>query len=135
MKESERLTITLGEAEYSVDINSNWLPSETVDEVEADKELENLQDIYLIIGKPDFIGNAKWHFRHGNRALQLRIDDEEWHQDFKDGSYPIKPGDALRVRLRTKHKYDSMGNLIESDEAITKVLAVIEDQDAQSDLF
>lgn len=135
MTESESLTITLGTDEYTVDLSSTWLPSETVDEVEVEKELENFQDIYLIIGKPDFIGKAKWQFKHGKRPLQLRIEDEEWLQEFRAGSYPIKPGDALRVRLRSSHKHDSKGKLIETDEAIVKVLAVIEEQNGQPDLF
>ncbi|MVO16090.1 hypothetical protein [Parasedimentitalea huanghaiensis] len=135
MRETEGITITLGKDEYKVDLNSTWLPSETVDQVEADKELENFQDIYLIIGKPDFIGKAKWHFRHGKRSLQLRVEDEEWLEEFRAGHYPLKPGDALRVRLRTTHKYDVKGDLIETDEAIAKVLAVIEDQNSQADLF
>ncbi|MFT6090781.1 hypothetical protein [Sulfitobacter sp.] len=131
----ENLTITLGRDEYKVDLGSDWLPSETVSELDEIKELVNEQDIYLIIGKPDFIGNAKWAFRHGKRSLSLRIEDEDWLINFRSGKYPIKPGDALRVRLRSEHKYDEKGNLTSTTETIVKVLDVIEGSGETGDLF
>jgi hypothetical protein len=95
----------------------------------------NEQDIFLIIGKPDFIGNAKWGFRHGKKNLSLKIVDEEWLQQFRNGRFPIKPGDALKVRLRSEHRYDAKGNLILSDEKVVRVFDVIEDSGPTQDMF
>jgi hypothetical protein len=123
---NESLIITLGKDEYRVHLDSTWMPSEHTGEIEADKELVNEQDVFLIIGKPDLIGNTKWYFRHGKRPLSLKIEDEAWLSDFHSRKYSISPGDALRVRLRVEHHYDNRGNLIRSDERIVKVFEIIE---------
>lgn len=132
---NESLTITLGREDYEVRLDRTWLPSERLDEGGSEKELVNEQDIFLIIATPVFIGNAKWSFKHGRKALSLRIDDEGWIKDFRSGRYPIKPGDALRVRLRGTHRYDGKGNLIGSEEIIVKVFEVIEGPEPTGDLF
>lgn len=132
---SEGLTITLGQDEYTVHLDRTWLPSKEADQAGKEKELVNEQELFLIIGKPDFIGNAKWHFRHGKRSLGLKILDEDWLGDFRAGRYPIKPGDALRVRMRIEHHYDAQGNLESSIESIVKVFEVIEGPGNTPDMF
>ncbi|MEO9652504.1 MAG: hypothetical protein ABJ360_17840 [Roseobacter sp.] len=132
---NESLTITLGNDEYSVDLNQTRPGSDSLTEVNDEKELVNEHEIFLIIGKPDFIGNAKWGFRHGKNNLSLKILDEIWLQKFRDGMFPIKPGDALRVRLRSEHHYDAKGNLTKSDETVVRVFDVIEDSDPPKDFF
>ncbi len=131
----EGLTITLGKEDYTVNLKSDWLPSETSEDTGDEKELVNEQDLFLVIGKPDFIGNAKWTFKHGKKTLTLNILDEDWLSEFKKGSFPIKPGDALKVRLRVEHHYDAKGNLTSSSEEIVKVFEVIEDAGKPDDLF
>lgn len=132
---NESLTITLDRKEYTVDIDKTWLPSESLQGDVGEKELMNENDLFLIIGKPDFIGNAKWNFKHGKRSIYLKIDDETWLDDFKSGAYPIRPGDALRVRVRYTLKYDGKGNLLSSDELIIKVFEIIEGSGTTPDMF
>ena len=135
-RNNESLTITLGEDEYSVDLDKTWLPSETLEPEKDGQHLVNEQDQYLIIGKPDFIGPTKWSFQHGKRSVSYLITDEDWLNDFRAGKFPLKPGDALRVRIRFEHKYDIHGDLIEAKEEITKVISVIEsDPNAEPSLF
>lgn len=131
----ESLTITLGKEDYKVHLDSHWLPSEQLASVDVEKHLVNEQDIFLIIGKPDFLGNAKWTFRHGKKSLALKIDDEEWVSNFRQGMYPIKPGDALRVRMRIEYRYDAQGNLVETTESVVRVFDVIEGPGTSGDLF
>lgn len=132
---NESLTITLDRSEYTVNLESDWLPSESLADDASEKELMNESDLFLIIGKPDFIGNAKWSFKHGKRSISLRVDDEDWLSDFRAGAYPIRPGDALRVRVRYTHKYDGKGNLLSSDETIIKVFEIIEGAGTTPDMF
>ncbi len=126
---TEGLTITLGKDEYSVNLNETWLPSENLEPDEEDQELVSEQDVFLIIAKPDFIGEAKWSFKHGKKAVSYNLKDEAWLEDFRAGRYPIKPGDALRVRIRVAHKYNHRGDLLEADEAIIRVFSVIEGEE------
>lgn len=133
--EKEGLTITLGDEDYVVHVDRNWMASDVVVEEDGEKELTSEQDQFLIIAKPDFIGSAKWSFRHGKRPVSYSIDDVSWLEDFRRGQYPIKPGDALRVRIRVTHKYDSKGDLVESSESIIRVFSVIEDTGPEDSLF
>lgn len=134
-KPSEALTITLGKEEYSVDLNQCWVPSERINAKDETKELKSEQDQFLVIAKPDFVGQAKWNFRHGKKSVSYNIVDEEWLESFKAGKYPLKPGDALRVRIRIVHLYDGKGDLIESSEEIIKVFSVIEDSGPEAELL
>jgi hypothetical protein len=52
--------------------------------------------------------------------------DVDWLEDFHAGKHPLKPRDALRVRIRIAHTYDRRGDLLEADETIVKVFFVIE---------
>jgi len=133
--QGESLVITLGEDEYEVNLDRHWLPSENLEAIEEESSLSNEHDLFLIIRKPDFFGNTKWAFKHGKIALSLYIEDEKWLEDFRKGRFPIKPGDALRVRVRVEHSYDSKGNLINSNEVITKVFDVIEGSGETGGLF
>lgn len=134
-RDGEALTITLDDNEYSVDLKSDWIPSEHLPETETEQELSNTVDMVLVIRKPDFLGAAQWNFKHGSKALNAPIEDEDWMRRFHLGDVTIKPGDALRVRIRFVYKYDAKGDLIESDEKIVKVLNVIKAAIPPEDLF
>lgn len=131
--EDESLTITLGKDEYSVKLDRTWSPAELASKETSEQILENEDDLFLVIHRPDFIGNAKWSLKHGKRTLSLKIEDEAWLESFRSGSFPLRPGDALRVRLRTRHVYDERGNLTESDESIVRVYEVIAGQAGRTD--
>lgn len=127
--QGEALTITLGDDEYQVLVDRHWSASETIKESDGDNEIINEQDQYLTIGKPDFIGNTKWSFKHGTKNVSYKIADADWLEDFKQGVFPLKPGDALRVRILFRNLYDAKGNLMEASEEIIKVYSVIEAQE------
>ena len=124
--EGEGLTVTLGSDEYEVHVDRTWVPSDTISEADGDNEIVSEQDQYLTIGKPDFFGKTMWTFKHGTKNVSYKIADEGWLEEFHTGVFPIKPGDALRVRIFTRNLYDSKGNLIENEEFIAKVYSVIE---------
>lgn len=134
-KEGEDLTITLDKTEYSVDLSSTWIPSEHMADSDVEQELSNESDMVLIIRKPDFLGNTQWQFRHGKKSYNAPIEDTEWLDEFHKGDHALKPGDALRVRMRFNHKYDTKGDLIESSEKIVKVIGVIHSLEPPKDLF
>ncbi|MFD0980557.1 hypothetical protein, partial [Tropicimonas aquimaris] len=131
----ERLTITLGRDEYTADLTNTALPSDSLDDDGEDKELVSYQELFLIIRKPDFLGNAKWEFSHGKARLTARIEDPDWMEDFHARKHAIFPGDALRVRIRLEHQYDAKGNLTGAKQSIVKVFDVIPGPGPEDDLF
>ncbi|MFK0331379.1 hypothetical protein ACIQUB_09670 [Rhizobium sp. NPDC090275] len=128
-KEGEALTITLDSTDYKVNLERTWLPSEHLQDVDADRELSNIVDMVLVIRKPDLLGKSQWQFKHGKRAFSAPISDKEWLDEFHKGNHPLSPHDALRVRVKHTAKYDEKGNLSEQTEEIVKVLEVIKHQD------
>lgn len=134
-RSSEGLTITLGREDYTVDINSTWLPSEHIPDSTDSRQLSNEQDMILVIKRADFLGKAKWQFKHGRSTVEAAIADDDWMREFKQGSYPIRPGDALRVRIRFEYTYGDRGELLDTDYTITKVFGVIDSGGSQGDLL
>jgi hypothetical protein len=133
--DKESLTITLGREDYIVDTKSVWLPSERTSGPTENKLLSNEQDLFLVISKPILIGDAKWEFKHGKRSIKCKIEDEKWLAEFRGRKHALKPGDALRVHMRSDSKYDASGNLISTEDVVTKVFEVIPGPEEPDDLF
>jgi hypothetical protein len=121
----EGLLITLGKEEYSVNLKSDWLPSEHIEEARTAQDLSNDIDMVVTIRKPDLLGKSMWQFRHGKKSLSAMISDEAWLKEFHEGKHPVVPGDALRVRARIEAQYDDKGALVEERTSIIKVYGKI----------
>jgi hypothetical protein len=124
-KEGEKLTITLGKEDYQVNLERRWLPSEHLPDIPIERELSNELDMVLIIRKPDFLAKSQWQFKHGKTALFSAIEDEDWMHEFHAGRQVIKPGDALRVRVRIEYSYNADGDLCDQKTTIIKVYGII----------
>lgn len=117
----EGLTLTLGKDEYTVDVSSDWIPSEHIAEARGAQDLSNDMDMVLTIRKPDLLGKSMWQFKHGKTNLSAPITDQQWLDEFHAGKHPVVPGDALRVRTRWESQYDEKGALIEQKVSIIRV--------------
>jgi len=131
LKENETITVTLDKKEYRVKTRGEWLPS-SFTEPDVGQELENASDLLLVIKKPDFLGSSKWEFRHGQNTIKAAIEDDSWLESFHLGEFPVKPGDALKVKVIFTSKYDNNGNLIESISKIIRVYGVINRQSSET---
>jgi hypothetical protein len=134
-KAGEKLTITLDRKDYQVNLGSQWLPSEHLSAARIEQELSNELDMVLIIRKPDFLAKSKWEFKHGKASVQSAIEDEQWLREFHGGQHPIKPGDALQVRVRSDYSYDANGDLREQKTSIIKVYRVMPTLAHQGNMF
>lgn len=133
--ENEELTITLGKDQYRVDLSQTWLPSDFSTATEDEKKLSNEQDMYLIIKKPDFLGTAQWQFKHGKTIINATIEHDDWMDRFKSGDFPLRPGDALHVRMRLDYTYNPKGDLIDTKMRIVHVFEVRQAPPGTPDLF
>jgi hypothetical protein len=79
----------------------------------------------LVIKRPDFLGDAKWEFRHDRRSFEARIRDAKWLTEFREGTEVIHPGDALRSTVRSTVRYGFDGEVVDSQHEIVKVEGVI----------
>jgi hypothetical protein len=65
-----------------------------------------------------------WGFRHGSRGIEAKILHKEWLDDFHKRNVDIRPGDSLRVIMKTTNRYDDTGELTGTIYEITRVLNV-----------
>jgi hypothetical protein len=117
----EGLLVTLGKEEYSVNLKSDWLPSEHIEEARTAQDLSNDVDMVVTIRKPDMLGKTMWQFKHGKKSLSAMVSDEAWLKEFHEGKHPVVPGDALRVRARIESQYDDKGALVDEKTSNFKV--------------
>lgn len=107
-----------------------------ITELLASRSIGNESEIILKVRKPDFLGETGWVFIFDKRNLSAVINDKEWLERFHAGELDIRPGDALRVKLKETAQYDDFGNVIAVDRAIIKVIEIIHQKDAyQSSLL
>ena len=108
--------------QFTVDLKS--LESQAADEI-----LENESNIILRIKRPDYLGDSRWEFKHGPRALSAKMTDSEWMERFRKREFSIKPGDSLKVRLMTRSAYDKKRELLSENHEVTKVFEIIPTED------
>ncbi|MCY4170815.1 MAG: hypothetical protein OXF08_04350 [Bacteroidetes bacterium] len=74
---------------------------------EATRETLSHSDtsMILIVKKPDYLGDSQWVFRHGRKAILAKIEDKNWLKDFQERRKHVRPGDALKCKVRIENSY------------------------------
>lgn len=57
-------------------------------------------EVVLPVKKPDFIGESRWEFILANHAIEAKMLDFDWLEQFRKQRVPLLPGSMLRVTLR-----------------------------------
>lgn len=82
-------------------------------------------ELPLLVKKPDYLGNSRWEFRFGDHAIEAKISDEAWLNLFRNGAIVLKPGDALRARVRTEISRGFENNVVTTRYEVLEVLDVL----------
>jgi len=101
----DRLVIETEDKVYEVDISRDWSPSTAADEG-VETETSSYGEMILTIRKPDMIGNTQWQFKHGKQNISAPIYDNEWLRKYHERKLDIRPGDALRCRIKFVYAYE-----------------------------
>ena len=126
LEPGDALTIDLGDEEYKVDLEANWMPSEAMPEVPvSENESSTEVDMVLMIRKPDLIKSTMWQFSHGLNTIVAPIHDEAWLSDLHSRKIPIFSGDALKCRVVMRYYYSNKGELIDQKFEIVRVHGII----------
>ena len=136
LQPGESVSMTGDDGESTV--NADFLVTdEDINKLLVEQTLENTSDLILMVRKPDFLGETKWEFRFNRRNLSVSIVDKDWLSKFQSGDIDIRPGDALRVRMREKVSYDRNGEVVDEEREIVDVVSVIrkKDQPPQTSLL
>lgn len=124
--EGETIRMVSDEGESSLDAELSITP-EDIREVLAGETLTNESERFLIVRRPDFLGDSMWEFRHEKKSFTARIEDGEWLADFRAGNQVIQPGDALRVTVLETTTYGKDGEVLAEHKTVVKVHAIIKE--------
>lgn len=119
----------------SFDLSIDWEGLEVADL--AVKETIDSPPSTMILGvkRPDYLGEAQWEFRHGRRTIRAKIEDADWLARFQGRGIDVRPGDALRCKVKQQIKYGYDNELIAEIFTISKVEEVLENRYTQQELF
>lgn len=102
--------------------------SVSVTKIEADLVQDIIttnRQIILRVKKPDYLGEARWVFKHGKKTIEAKIMDQNWLNKFHLKEVVITPGDSLDVDVEMIEQYDRHGNLIKEGYSIMVVKNII----------
>ena len=124
-----------GKDSLEFDLSIDWTPEKFEDFLT--KEIVEFPEapMILAIKKPDYLGLSAWELRHGKKKILAKIEDDQWLKDFQDRKKDVRPGDALRCRVKQKFYYGYDNELIAEKYTITKIEEVLENKYKQTDLF
>jgi len=99
---------------------------ETLEDIITKEIIVSELTMILKIKKPDYLGDSKWQFKHGQKTMEMKILDDAWLNRFRMKQVTIAPGDSLRAIVKSEVKYDFSNDVISEKHEILKILEVIE---------
>ena len=85
----------------------------------------NENELILKIKKPDFLGSSMWEFRYDSHAIEAKIQDLVWLDEFHEDGAGVRPGGALRAIVRVEVAYDAENESLPPRYTVLKVLEVL----------
>lgn len=108
-------------------LSVRWSPEELADlSIKESVKFDNMP-MTLIVKRPDYLGAAKWEFRHGKTTVVAKIEDTPWLARFQGRQVDVRPGDALKCRVNLVRGYGFDNELINETISITTVEDVLPD--------
>lgn len=99
--------------------------TEDIKELLVKESIMNENTMILTIKKPEFLGDAKWEFRHHKKPIDARILDTEWLAKFKNREFALKPGDAIKSIVKITENYDYSNEVASVDYEVIKVIDIM----------
>ena len=96
-----------------------------VDELVSERLPSEPTDALLLVKKPVFLGDSKWEFVYNHRAIEAKMLDVTWVEEFRKHRVPIQPGSSLFVSLRADIRYNAEEKAVVPKYFIVKVHRVI----------
>jgi hypothetical protein len=124
-----------GKEPLEFDLSIDWTPEKFEDFLTKEILEYTETTMILAIKKPDYLGLSAWELRHGRKKILAKIEDEQWLKDFQDRKKDVRPGDAIRCRVKQKCYYGYDNELVAEKYTINKIEEVLENKYKQNDLF
>jgi hypothetical protein len=85
-------------------------------------------EMILIVEEPDYARSGKWSLRHGTQRVEARCDSGPIVDAFYRRSLDIRPGDALRCRVRIDRSYDFDNELLSEKLNIVEIVGILSEE-------
>ena len=109
-----------------------------IEDIEAlatkEKQTHHIPSMVVVVKKPDYLGNSMWELRYGKRSISAKIEHAEWLEEFQKRRADVRPGDALKCRVRLEVLYGHDNELMSERyyiEHVHEVLANHAEQNVQ----
>lgn len=102
------------------------IPIEAIEDLAVARTIEvPAAEMILPVKKPDYLGDSKWGLRHGKRNIEAKIEDTPWLRRFQNREVDVRPGDALRCRMKIEYLYGHDNELLTERYTVLEVLEVL----------
>lgn len=102
------------------------IPVQRIEDMAVARTIEvPSSEMILPVKKPDYLGDSKWGLRHGKRNIEAKIEDEQWLRRFQRRQEDVRPGDALRCKVRIEYLYGHDNELLTERYTVLEVLEVL----------
>lgn len=123
--------------EGSVGFNAEFeVEAETMEALITRETISSRATMILKVKRPDYLGEAKWEFRHGKSPFDAKVLDADWLRRFHQREEDVRPGDSLRCEVVSAVDYGFDNEVVSTSHCIVRVIAVVQATPSdQSDLF
>ncbi len=109
---------------HDMNLSIQW-DVESIRQLSVRETTATPSSMILVVKKPDYLSESQWDFRHGRLSLSAKIEDTRWLAAFQTRQVDVRPGDALRCRVRIEVSYGFDNEVVAEKyfiEAVTEVI-------------
>ena len=117
-------------------INTRFsINQEEVEDILTAEELVTDTQAILQVKKPDYLGQSMWELRDREHTIRAKIVHDEFLDSFQHRRTDVRPGDALRVLLRTSVRLTADGEEVARRYTILEVFEVLRSSPSEQTRF
>jgi hypothetical protein len=117
-------------------INTSFsINQEEVEDILTADELVTDTQAILQVKKPDYLGQSMWEFRETEHTIRAKIVHDEFLDSFQRRKADVRPGDALRVLLRTSVRLTADGEEVARRYIILEVFEILHSSPSEQTRF
>ncbi len=106
-------------------------------DTESVKEVITSQSRIMILAvkKADFLGDSKWEFRHGGRAIAAKVTDDTFLKSYQAGEIDLRPGDCLKCDTVVVSSYGYDNELVSETFEVASILEILKNREEERKLL
>lgn len=126
LSDGEHMRFRVGDDALTISATIEVSP-ERLEDLVTERTVTNRAEMIVKVKRPDFLGDARWDLRHGNRTISASIEDHSWIARYRrrDPETVLMPGDAISTDMRVEAAYGFDGELVRETYTIERIIRVV----------